>query len=152
MNFKRPLHLPVDSSHLEMLMNHPVHISDIKTPSAFIPFCFFGVHSFGKKISNFQIPVCSLFEEKLVNGQVCYEANMNQYNKDKKSNWEEVLNKGLGLIIDTSDEYDLKNIIKKKSSNAEDNSEYLDIYKNSEDKNSFFIKLNTISMFLYFNH
>ena len=84
------------------MINHPVHISENKTPSALIPFCFFGVDRFGKETRNFQVPVCSLFKERMVNGQVCYEANLSQY--DKQSRWEEVLNKGLGLIIDTSDE------------------------------------------------
>ena len=66
---------------------------------------------FGEELPNFQVPVCRLFRKKIVNGQICYEADLNQYRDRVK--WKEALSSGLNLIIDTNDEYDVKNIIPK---------------------------------------
>ena len=101
-------------------INHPVHISDKKAPSTFIPFCSFG--GSGKELGNFQDSVCKVFREKIVNGQVCYEADVNQYKKDIV-NWEEALQKGFSFIVDTNDEYDVKNLIREKISENNENVE-----------------------------
>ena len=81
--------------------------------TAFIPFCSFGLSEgiFGEKLFDFHVPVCRLFREKIVDGQVCYEADLNQYRD--RVNWKEALLSGLSLIIDTNDEYDVKNILEK---------------------------------------
>ena len=102
---------------------------------------------FGEKISKFEVPVCNLFREKIVRGQVCYEANLSQY-KDNFTNWEEALQIGLTLILDTNDEYDVRNLLLEnnyKSSNN-DISKSLTAYKKTEEDNSFVIHLKTISI------
>ena len=117
------------------LINHPVHISDRNSISAFIPFCSFGlnVDLIGKKLSNFQVPVCSLFRKKIFSGQVCYEADINQF-KNK-----------ISFIVDTNDEYDVKNLIQRQSSNSLENNLVFNSFKDTEDDNKFAVMLKTIS-------
>ena len=100
------------SREVEKLINHPVHIDEEGTiPSSFIPFCSFAgqMKLFGETLSNFQVPVCRLFTEKIVNGQVCYEADISRHKKNV-THWDEALHGGLNLIIDTNHEYDIKNL------------------------------------------
>ena len=105
----------IGSPNVEELINHPAHISDRNTISAFIPFCSFGfnVDLIGEKLSNFQVPVCSLFRKKIFSGQVCYEADLNQFKN--KIDWKRALKKGFSFILDTNDEYDVKNLFQRKS-------------------------------------
>ena len=132
-------------SNLEGLINHPAHISDTNGLSAFIPFCSFGTKlTSGEQLNNFQGQFCSLFTEKIVDGQVCYEADINQF-KNKLVPWDKTLQNGLRLIIDTNDEYDVKNILEKKSPIKRENFESFDPFKNTEDESSFTILLKTIS-------
>ena len=132
------------------LINHPVHISNTTlSPSSFIPFCSFGsdIELLGEKLSNFQFPVCNLFREKIVDGQVCYETDLNQLKKgviSKKVHWEDTLHKGLSLIIDTNEEYDVKKLLRE-SEDMRDNTNSLDIFENSKKENDFRILLKTIS-------
>ena len=89
------------------MINHPVHISEDNTISALIPFCSLGYDAdpVGKMFDGFQTPVCNLFKEKIVGGQVCYEADINQFKHGV--NWADILTKGFGFIVDTNDEYDV---------------------------------------------
>ena len=109
----------IGSPNVEELINHPAHISDRNTISAFIPFCSFGfnVDLIGEKLSNFQVPVCSLFRKKIFSGQVCYEADINQF-KNK-----------ISFIVDTNDEYDVKNLIQRQSSNSLENNLVFNSFK-----------------------
>ena len=100
---------------------------------------------FGEKISKFQVPVCNLFREKIVRGQVCYEADLSQY-KDNFTNWEEALQIGLTLIVDTNDEYDVRNLLIENNNNSSNGIiKSLTAYKKTEDDDSFIIHLKTIS-------
>ena len=127
------------------MINHPVHLSDGKKTSTFIPFCSFGsnVNHFGKMLNNFQVPVCALFKEKVVKGQVCYEADVNQLKN--KVDWKSALQKGLSLIIDTNDEYDVRNLLVKKSTKSLESRLVFDAYKEAEEENNLMIMLHTIS-------
>ena len=129
--------------NLEGLINHPLHISDDNRLSAFIPFCSFGAKLSGPDLNNFQGQFCSLFREKIVDGQVCYEADLNQFKK--KDNWAKTLHSGLSLIIDTNAEYDVKNILESKSSKNKESLESFDSFKKNEEESSFTILLKTIS-------
>ena len=130
------------------MINHPVHISESNTISAFIPFCSVGVnvHLAGKEFSNFQVPVCSLFRKKIYSGHVCYEADLNQYKEEL--NWKKVLKEGLSLIIDTNDEYDVKNLFQRKSSPNQENCFGFNSFKKTEDNDKFVVMLKTISEIL----
>ena len=89
------------------------------------------------------VPICGLFTEKIVKGQVCYEADLNQF-KDLV-NWEDALQEGLSLVIDTNDEYDVKNILEEQSLVRNHQLEIFPIYKQSKNFNSFKMMLQTIS-------
>ena len=97
----------------------------------------------GEELANFHVPVCRLFSEKIVNGQVCYEADLNQY-RDKVK-WEEALSSGLNLIIDTNDEYDVRNIVEKNASEKKKIGKSFNSYQDKKEDNSFTMTLKTTS-------
>ena len=99
---------------------------------------------FGEELSDFHVPVCRLFKEKIINGQVCYEADLNQYRD--RVNWKEALLSGLSLIIDTNDEYDVKNILEKKEPGLKQISKFFNTFKDDKEDKSFTLMLRTISI------
>ena len=138
-----------DDANIEELINHPVHISDGVNKSVFIPFCFFGDLPLGRQSDHFQDPVCDLFKRKVVKGQICYEADINQL-KEKVDNWDEALQKGFSFIIDTNDEYDVKNLLENNSSSTSNLGSarpiYTAVYQQSESDKKINIFLKTISI------
>ena len=134
------------------MINHPVHISDEATISAFIPFCTFGdaADRVGKWFDGFDFPVCSLFRERMVEGQVCYEADINQFKDKDTVNWMAALNRGFGFIVDTNEEYDVKNIYDKlgvASETTQKMKKSFDVYKRPATEKTFRILLKTISKY-----
>ena len=102
---------------------------------------------FGTKLRHFQVPVCNIFRETVVNGQVCYEVDVNHVKKNA-IDWKSALHEGLSLIVDTNDEYDLKNLIniKKREMDPMDSSiKHFSAFRHYENENSFSIRLKTIS-------
>ena len=95
----------------------------------------------GRKIENFQVPTCKLFRETVIDGQVCYEADLNQFKKN--TNWEDSLQGGFGLIIDTNAEYDVKNLLREKEKKKKDKNKTFNILKPADKK--FHVTLKTIS-------
>ena len=93
----------LEDKDLQRLVSHPVHIlgEDGKlSPSALIPFCWFGAAgiNLGKRIDNFKMPICTGFKPKLRNDQVCYEMDPNNFiSRDQKYN---LLRHGLYFIVD----------------------------------------------------
>ena len=79
----------------------------------------------------------------MVAGQVCYEADINQFKH--QVNWVEALNKGFGFILDTNDEYDVKSVSLKSQETTEQTKKTFDIYKYSKTDKTFHILLKTIS-------
>ena len=141
--------LALGSPNIEELINHPVHMTGNILSSTFIPFCSFGLSMdiFGEELPNFHVPVCRLFREKIVDGQVCYEADLNQYRD--RVNWKEALLSGLSLIIDTNDEYDVKNIMEKKDPELKEIGKYFNTFKDDKKHNTFTLMLKTISIKKY---
>ena len=73
-----------DTKKIHKIVNHPVHIIDEEgnlSPSAFIPFCEFGgnMSIMGTKVDHFDVPVCSSFKAKVLNDQLCYEVDPNNF-------------------------------------------------------------------------
>ena len=99
----------------------------------------------GEEYSNFQVPVCSLFRKKIFSGQVCYEADLNQFKN--KIDWKRALKKGFIFIIDTNDEYDVKNLFQRKSPRRWVNNLFFNSFKETEDDHKFAVRvmLRTIS-------
>ena len=75
-----------------------------KTPSSFIPFCEFGgdMTRVGRKIDDFDVPVCDSFEAKILNDQLCYEVNLNKYSD--KDNIKKELKLGLNFVMDYNED------------------------------------------------
>ena len=135
------------------MINHPVHISDEATISAFIPFCTFGDEAdrVGKWFDGFDFPVCSLFRERMVEGQVCYEADINQFKDKDTVNWVAALNRGFGFIVDTNEEYDVKNFYDSlgvSPETMEKTKKSFDVSKRPETEKTFRILLKTISNYI----
>ena len=71
------------SEEVHKMTNHPVHFKDgdAHFPTALIPFCEFGgsMSVMGTQIDQLKVPVCNSFKPKIVEGQLCYSVNPNQY-------------------------------------------------------------------------
>ena len=72
-------------------------------PSAFIPFCEFGgsMDIVGVKVDEFRIPVCNSFKAKILNDQLCYEIDLNDYDKYFSL---ETLRTGFTLFVDKNED------------------------------------------------
>ena len=101
-----------DTPYMRKISNHPPHIVDQNgeslSPSAFIPFCSFlgnwsltGVHT-----NNFRVPVCNIFQEVILDGQLCYRADVNKL-KEKVA-WEKerqkIITSGFMFVLDYNED------------------------------------------------
>ena len=76
--------ISLDSKLKSIINNHPVHISnDGPKSSSFIPFCDFGGET-GVKMDTFSYPVCKEFQAKILNDQLCYEVDPNEFSNAKE--------------------------------------------------------------------
>ena len=82
--------------------------------SAFIPFCDFGgnITSLGSMIDGFKTPVCDSFKPKQFNDQLCYEVDLNLYNKN---HLQKDLKYGFGFIMDYNEDREISRDIQSKS-------------------------------------
>ena len=90
---------------MQKVSNHPVHILNSEgdfSPSAFIPFCFFGNKKLGQYIDAFEAPVCNIFQATNWNDQLCYEMDLNLLKDEDDLNYQ--LKNGLTLILDFNEE------------------------------------------------
>ena len=102
-----------NSSVVQKVINHPVHIIEYEedllpsSPSALIPFCAFGgnISIMGKRIKKFDVPVCNSFRAKILNDQLCYEVDPNNF-KDLVSSDE--FKQGITFYVDTNDDRQTK--------------------------------------------
>ena len=99
----------LDERLLQKVSNHPVHILNSEgdfSPSAFIPFCFFGNKNLGEYIDAFEVPVCNIFQATNWNDQLCYVMDLNllKVENDIKSQ----LKNGITLVLDFNEERQFK--------------------------------------------
>ena len=96
--------LYVDLTLIQRLSNHPVHIiaeDGSLNPSAMIPFCELGNMSItGVRLEQFSLPVCQAFKRKILNDQLCYEIDLNEY---KQYYTTEIFKKGFSFVVDLND-------------------------------------------------
>ena len=88
---------------VEELTNHPVHIhreDGQVNPSSFIPFCSFGGNMtvMGTESPYFEVPVCHAFKEVVLEKQICYEVDLNQYTRGDGK----YLDSSLTFLVDTN--------------------------------------------------
>ena len=79
----------VHKAEIEELSSHPVHIINKDGDfmhSALIPYCGFGAEmlSLGQHVDNFTYPICTAFLPTLLDGQLCYELDMNRIREPVK--------------------------------------------------------------------
>ena len=93
--------------HVQTITNHPVHIlneSNSFSPSAFIPFCDLGgnMEVVGSSHKEFPIPVCNAFDNTILNNQLCYKINVNDFIKRAEYDGQQKIN--LNLFLDYNEE------------------------------------------------
>ena len=104
------------------MSNHPPHIleKDEKTlsPSAFIPFCsFIGNWSLtGVMTDTFRVPVCNIFEEVVLDGKLCYQADVHKLKKqvDWDKEKEKIVTSGFMFMLDYNEERGIQEVSKDK--------------------------------------
>ena len=87
------------------MSNHPVHIIDhqgTESPSSFIPFCEFGgnMSAVGTAFHNFDIPICTKFAPRMIDGQMCYTVDVNEVEVKSK----EAIKHGLVFAMDYNED------------------------------------------------
>ena len=98
----------------------------------------------GVKIDQFKVPVCNVFEAKILNNQVCYEANLDKL-KDSVS-MEKDLQLGFYFLMDYNEDRQLT--LSSNVSKPKDLTMARSILEFEEDQQSF-IYLSTIGKFIY---
>ena len=132
---------------MEQQRNHPVHIIDSKrkiNPSSFIPFCEIGgnMSVMGSKVENFDVPVCNSFQATMLNDQLCYEVDPNEFITFQ--NIENDLKTGLVLLIDYNED---RQVIFEDSTDTSANNLVGKFEKALNDK-KMMIYLSTIGMYI----
>ena len=107
----------------------------------------------GEKIDQFAIPVCNVFEAKLLNDQVCYQVDLNQFSQ--RNNIERELEFGFNFLMDFNEDrqvtIDESFTLPNPNANEYTMSRY--ILKLVTDSNQHSIHFNTIGMhFMYINY
>ena len=86
--------------------------SDLLSPSAFIPFCeLAGDPSLlGRRVADFDVPVCDKFEPTVVEGQICYRLETERYFKQlRREGGDDGKEKeGLTLLLDYNEERNIQ--------------------------------------------
>ena len=135
---------------MKTVSRHPVHIKDVKgrmSPSALIPFCGIGrnMSAMGVKIDKFDIPVCNSFTERVLNDQLCYEVDPNNFIQRK--NILEGFKTGITLVLDYNEDrevsYGTQNDDGMQGDEEED---IMDILVQTDSKREALIYLNTIGI------
>ena len=76
-----------DTEYIQKVSNHPVHVVDsqhLLSPSASIPFCALGddMNILGQSVPNFSIPTCNKFRPIMLEGQQCYQLDVDEFSTD----------------------------------------------------------------------
>ena len=129
------------------LLNDPVHILDDDenlSPSAFIPFCSFQGSSdlLSRDYGNFSLPVCSSFKKRILDGQLCYQINVNTIINGTTA--AELQKGGLSLLVDASAEYDLIKLLRN-NPKEEIFDDFTEEFFEAEESEEIMIHIETIS-------
>ena len=110
------------------------------SPSALIPFCEFGgdMATLGTMISRFpRIPVCNVFQAKILNDQLCYEVDLHEYRNNNNIG----LKSGLVFFMDYNED---RQVILKENDHMPEDDVFVDKVDASLDDKKASIYLNTI--------
>ena len=128
------------------LLNHPVHILDDNdniSPSAFIPFCSFqgSPDLLSREFANFSLPVCTSFKKRLLDGQLCYQIDVNTLVNETTAAG--LQRGGLALLVDANAEYDLNTFRKAPEEDIFD--DFTEEFFEAEESEKIMIHIETIS-------
>ena len=130
--------------------SHPVHFAEsgeFKVTSSLIPFCQLGddMAAMGRKVPHFTRAVCSSFRETVLEGQVCYEVDVNKFRESEDWKTGESMEFGVGILVDTNEEYDTKRFYPSNLETNRSNTESsLRSYVQFEDSSKVKIYLHTL--------
>ena len=99
--FPNYINQSLDSPEILDISNHPPHIiieEGKMMPSSFIPFCALGNNV--SVVDQFSLPMCDVFQPKLLDGELCYQLNM----RDIKADINQGPLGGLKLVLDYNEE------------------------------------------------
>ena len=132
------------------LVNHPVHLLDDNenlSPSAFIPFCSFqgSPDLLSREFGNFSLPVCNSFEKRLLDGQLCYQIDVNRIINETTAAG--LQKGGLSLLVDANTEYDLTRVRMTPEEDVFD--DFTEEFFEAEESENIMIHIETISKTIY---
>lgn len=132
---------------LKKVSRHPVHIKDVKgrmSPSSLIPFCGIGrnMSAMGVKMNKFDIPVCNSFTEKVLNDQLCYEVDPNNF--IQRQNIVEGFKTGITLVLDYNEDREVSYGTQNGDGIQDEEEDIMDILVQTVSKQEALIYLNTI--------
>ena len=93
---------------MRRIVNHPPHILDVNdgtlSPSSFIPFCSFAGNwnVTGEHTDIFSVPVCNIFKETMVEGQLCYQADVDRFRDEVER--EKIVSEGFVFLLDYNED------------------------------------------------
>jgi hypothetical protein len=139
-----------DTEYIHKISNHPVHIVDdqnLLSPSAFIPFCSLGddMEIIGQIVPNFTIPVCNKFKPTVLDGQRCYQLDVNQFASqvDRK-----LMSHGLTFLMDyNEDRMGMTNDI---PNEVVQNKDLVAMQGSGDSRNEAMIYIETLGKYKYF--
>ena len=110
------------------MSHHPPHIvkedNVTLSPSSFIPFCSLnGDWSVtGVRTPLFSVPVCNIFKEVLLEGELCYQADVN--NLREETDKEKIVTEGFMFMLDYNEdknveEEEVKDVDKERKSDEQ---------------------------------
>ena len=137
------------SGNIQTVSNHPVHMynEDGKlSPSAFIPFCAFGMNmsAIGVKMEDFELPICNSFRPSVRSYQLCYEIDLEKYKS--KTSVERDLKSGLVLSLDYNED---REVLLDRNFDVLQKEDFVGKVDGSQNDEKASIYLNTIGMSLF---
>ena len=113
------------------------------SPSAFIPFCSFqgSPDLLSRDFDNLSLPVCSSFKKKLLDGQLCYQIDVNTLINETSATG--LQKGGLALLVDDNAEYDLTTFGRTPEEDVFD--DFTEEFFETEESEKIMIHIETIS-------
>ena len=113
------------------------------SPSAFIPFCSFqgSPDLLSREYGNFSLPVCNSFKKRLLDGQLCYQIDVNRIINETTAAG--LQKGGLSLLVDANTEYDLTRVRMTPEEDVFD--DFTEEFFEAEESENIMIHIETIS-------
>ena len=97
----------------------------------------------GIKIDQFDIPVCNIFQDRIINDQLCYEVDLNEYVSQKDS--DKFLRLGLHFLMDYNED---RQVTFEESLNKKKDFGFASSFTETDKDQNAIIYLNTIGKYM----